>query len=100
MHRHGRPGPALLVNDRAIGRLDPQRVSEICDLILHDTPLAAWPPELFAIDDNIRRADALLTRTLPRLGAGRGDGAGARGLAGPGAGPRLRGRGGRALPRR
>ena len=60
----GDQGPALLVNDRAIGRLDPQRVSEICDLILHDTPLAAWPPELFAIDDNIRRADALLTSHL------------------------------------
>ncbi|MBX3681075.1 MAG: NAD(P)H-dependent oxidoreductase subunit E, partial [Rhodocyclaceae bacterium] len=32
----GDQGPAVLVNDRAIGRLNHQRVMEICDLIRHD----------------------------------------------------------------
>ncbi|MEZ4385973.1 MAG: NADH-ubiquinone oxidoreductase-F iron-sulfur binding region domain-containing protein, partial [Candidatus Krumholzibacteriia bacterium] len=60
----GDQGPAVLVNDRAIGRLNHQRVMEICDLIRHDTPLSAWPEELFHVDDNIRRADALLSSPM------------------------------------
>ena len=60
----GDQGPAVLVNDRAIGRLNHQRVMEICDLIRHDAPLSAWPEELFHVDDNIRRADALLSSPM------------------------------------
>jgi [NiFe] hydrogenase diaphorase moiety large subunit len=52
--------PALLVNGRAIARLTPERIDVIAELIRAQTPIADWPSELFVIDDNIRRKDALL----------------------------------------
>ncbi len=57
-------GPALLVNGWAIPRLDPARLDRIAELILAQTPVAQWPRELFAIEDNIRRADLLLGNSL------------------------------------
>ncbi len=57
-------GPALLVNGRAIARLTPERIDEIAELIRARTPSEAWPAALFAIDDNIRRADVLLGADL------------------------------------
>ena len=57
-------GPGLLVNGRAIGRLDAGRVEQVCGLILREVPLERWPVELFAIDDNVRRADVLLGHGL------------------------------------
>jgi [NiFe] hydrogenase diaphorase moiety large subunit len=56
----GDQGPALLVNGRPITRLSHQRVTEICELIRRQAPLDAWPAAYFAVEDNIRRADALL----------------------------------------
>ncbi len=53
-------GPALLVNGRAITRLDHHRVNEIAELVRQSVPLDAWPAAFFMIDDNIRRRDALL----------------------------------------
>ena len=53
-------GPAMLVNGLAIGRLSPSRITTICELIREQVPLPAWPPELFRIDDNVRRRDRLL----------------------------------------
>jgi [NiFe] hydrogenase diaphorase moiety large subunit len=53
-------GPALLVNDRAIVRLTPRRVDEICDLILGRVPLEDWPAYYFKVEDRIRRAEVLL----------------------------------------
>ncbi len=53
-------GPALLVNNRAIPRLTPRRIDEICELIRAGAPLAEWPAHYFHIEDNIRRADLLL----------------------------------------
>lgn len=53
-------GPALLVNEIAITRLTPARVDEICALVKADKPLADWPAEYFAVEDNIQRADMLL----------------------------------------
>ena len=53
-------GPALLVNNRAIGRLTAERIDQIAELVRSKVPLAEWPDELFAIEDNIRRADVLL----------------------------------------
>jgi [NiFe] hydrogenase diaphorase moiety large subunit len=53
-------GPALLVNNRAVTRLTPRRIDEICELIRADVPLADWPSFYFKVDDNIRRADVLL----------------------------------------
>ena len=57
-------GPALLVNYRAVTRMTAQRVAEMVELIRGETPLAQWPPEWFAVADNIRRKDILLGNTL------------------------------------
>ena len=53
-------GPGLLVNLRAIGRLTVERIDRIVELVRDEVPLADWPAEFFAIEDNIRRADLLL----------------------------------------
>jgi [NiFe] hydrogenase diaphorase moiety large subunit len=58
-------GPALLVNDRAITKLNHQRVQEIVQLIRNRTPLNEWPADFFRIEDNIRRSGLLLDNTLP-----------------------------------
>ena len=57
-------GPGMLVNGRPIGRLDSERVEQICGLILRGVPLDDWPASLFAVEDNVRRADALLGHGL------------------------------------
>lgn len=57
-------GPALLVNNLAIGCLDAERIDRIAELIRGEVPLVDWPAEFFAIDDNIRRADLLLASDL------------------------------------
>ena len=57
-------GPALLVNDRAITRLNHQRVQEIVQLIRNRTPLNDWPADFFRIEDNIRRGGLLLDSNL------------------------------------
>ena len=57
-------GPALLANGWAIPRLSRERLDRIVELVLEKTPVPQWPPELFAIDDNIRRADILLANKL------------------------------------
>ena len=54
-------GPALLVNNRAVTRLTLRRIDEICDLIRAGVPLDDWPSFYFKVDDNIRRADMLLS---------------------------------------
>jgi len=56
--------PALLVNGRAIARLTPARIDAIAELIRAQTPLEAWPADLFVVDDNVRRKDALLASAL------------------------------------
>ena len=57
-------GPALLVNNRAIGRLTAERIDQIAELVRGKVPLAEWPEELFVIEDNIRRADVLLSNDM------------------------------------
>jgi [NiFe] hydrogenase diaphorase moiety large subunit len=57
-------GPAILVNGRAIANITPQRLERIAELILAQTPMEAWPRELFAIEDHIRRRDILLEHGL------------------------------------
>ncbi|MCF8177515.1 MAG: NAD(P)H-dependent oxidoreductase subunit E [Sulfuritalea sp.] len=57
-------GPALLVNYRAITRMTQARLGEMVGLIRNQTPLADWPAEWFAIEDNIRRRDILLGHDL------------------------------------
>jgi [NiFe] hydrogenase diaphorase moiety large subunit len=53
-------GPGLLVNGRAIPRANRERLALVRELILARRPLESWPPELFEIEDNIRRRDAML----------------------------------------
>ena len=53
--------PALLVNGRPIADVDVARATLLGDLILARVPLAEWPPELFVVEDQIRRADVMLT---------------------------------------
>jgi [NiFe] hydrogenase diaphorase moiety large subunit len=60
----GDQGPAILVNNRAITRLTPARVDEICALIRQAVPVAQWPGEFFQVDNQIRRADCLLNDSL------------------------------------
>ena len=57
-------GPALLVNNYAVTRLDRQRVDEICELIRNKVALAQWPREYFRVDDQVRRKDLLLGSAL------------------------------------
>jgi len=57
-------GPAMLVNGRAIAGLTAERIERICELILGRQPLEDWPAELFAVADNVRRADLLLGESL------------------------------------
>ena len=56
--------PSLLVNGRAIPRLTPERIDEVAALIREQNPLDAWPAALFAVEDNIRRKNALLDSNL------------------------------------
>ncbi len=58
-------GPAMLVNNRAITRLDDARVDAICDLIRNRVPLDDWPAEYFRVENNICRADMLLGAPVP-----------------------------------
>jgi [NiFe] hydrogenase diaphorase moiety large subunit len=57
-------GPAILVNNRAITRITPERVDEICALIRQQLPVNEWPAEYFRIENNIRRADVILNVQL------------------------------------
>jgi [NiFe] hydrogenase diaphorase moiety large subunit len=57
-------GPALLVNNIAIPKLTARRIDEIVDLIRARIPLARWPDAFFRVENNVRRADALLGAPL------------------------------------
>lgn len=57
-------GPALLVNYRAVTRMDMARVEQMVELIRGEVPIEEWPAEWFAVEDNIRRKDALLDHGL------------------------------------
>ncbi|MDD5577750.1 MAG: NAD(P)H-dependent oxidoreductase subunit E [Methylobacter sp.] len=57
-------GPAGLVNGYALTRLDRARIDVITDLINQQKPLAAWPVELFHIEDNIHKPGLLLKQQI------------------------------------
>ncbi len=62
----GDQGPAALVNHHhVITRLDPARIARMADLMRAGVPVPDWPAEWFRIDDQVRRADVLLTAPLP-----------------------------------
>ncbi|MCL2345180.1 MAG: NAD(P)H-dependent oxidoreductase subunit E [Desulfobulbus sp.] len=58
-------GPGLLVNNRAITRLDAERIDEMADLVRSQTPLDEWPAEWFRVEDNIRQPGILLGLDMP-----------------------------------
>ena len=60
----GDQGPALLVNYRAITGMTQARLGEMVGLIRSETPVAEWPAEWFAVEDNIRRRGILLDHGL------------------------------------
>lgn len=53
-------GPAALVNGWPLTNLDQQRLDLVAELIRDKKPISAWPPLLFEVKDNIRRAGVLL----------------------------------------
>jgi [NiFe] hydrogenase diaphorase moiety large subunit len=57
-------GPAGLVNGYALTRLDRARIDQIADLIECREPLAAWPADLFHVEDNIVRPGLLLKQAM------------------------------------
>ncbi|MEZ5536776.1 MAG: NAD(P)H-dependent oxidoreductase subunit E [Thiolinea sp.] len=59
-------GPALLVNDQVITRLDAERIRHIAELIEQQIPLAGWDSDFFVVEDNIRRSDLLLEMGLTK----------------------------------
>lgn len=92
-------GPALLVNNRAITRLSPRRVDEICELVRSEIPLGEWPAEFFRVEDNIRRADSLLgTYYEPGSGLRAAIVLGRQGMLDEMKRSNLRGRGGAGFP--
>jgi [NiFe] hydrogenase diaphorase moiety large subunit len=57
-------GPAMLVNGRAIPRLDDARLERVLELITSRVPVADWPSSLFVVENNVQRADVLLAHGL------------------------------------
>ena len=57
-------GPAMLVNDRAIGRLTPARVGAISSLIRGGVPVDQWPDNLFVIHSHVEKRERLLSTPL------------------------------------
>jgi len=56
----GDQGPAALVNGFALPSLDRARVDLIVELVRSSRSLAEWPPILFEVADNVRRAGVML----------------------------------------
>lgn len=57
-------GPAALVNGMPVAHLTSERVDRLVELITARTPLSAWPPVFFEVQDNFRRSDVLFRRTF------------------------------------
>lgn len=57
-------GPAGLVNDRPLVRLTPRRIDEIAHLIRTATPLEAWPPDFFEVDNPVWRHQQTLSHPI------------------------------------
>jgi [NiFe] hydrogenase diaphorase moiety large subunit len=57
-------GPAGLVNGHAVVRLDRARIDRIVESIERQLPLAAWPPEFFHAEDNLRKPGLLLGQPI------------------------------------
>jgi len=57
----GDQGPALLVNHhQVLTQMDAPRIALLATLVRQRVPVAQWPADWFAVQDQIRRADVLL----------------------------------------
>jgi len=54
-------GPAMLVNGMVVSNLTEKRIHKMVGRIEAGIPLSEWPESLFAVKDNIRRKDKLLS---------------------------------------
>jgi [NiFe] hydrogenase diaphorase moiety large subunit len=91
----GDQGPAALINGHALPALSKARIDLIAALIRERKPLAAWPPMLFEVADNLRRAGPLLGEALePGAALARALELGQDGLLAELDASKLRGRGG------
>ncbi len=57
--------PGMLINGFAVPALDKAKLDLIAELIRARKPLADWPPMLFEVPDNVRRAGPLLGEPFP-----------------------------------
>ena len=53
-------GPALLINGLPLIRLDARRLDELAERIEAGTPIADWPAEWFAVEDQVHQPGLLL----------------------------------------
>ncbi len=58
-------GPAMLVNGRPIGRLDPAKIGAIGALIAGRVPVDQWPGEWFAVASRVLRRGPLFDAGIP-----------------------------------
>ena len=58
-------GPAVLVNYRAIPRMNMNKIAAMADLIRRRIPIDEWPSDWFTIADNIHRRSILLENSFP-----------------------------------
>jgi [NiFe] hydrogenase diaphorase moiety large subunit len=92
-------GPALLVNNIAINRLDEPRIDTIVDLIRSGQPVTGWPTEFFGVEDNVRRPGLLLEAPMaPGAALDAAIRLGRQGLIDEMKRSNLRGRGGAGFP--
>ena len=57
-------GPAMLINNLTLSRLDERRIDRISELIKARTPLDHWPAEFFRVEDNVQRPGPLLGQPM------------------------------------
>jgi [NiFe] hydrogenase diaphorase moiety large subunit len=58
-------GPALLINQRPLTRLDSLKIKTMAELIQSKVPLENWPQDWFFVDDCIRLSGPLLNAEHP-----------------------------------
>jgi [NiFe] hydrogenase diaphorase moiety large subunit len=59
-------GPALLVNERALTRMDEPRIAALAEFVRNKVPLDQWPTAWFAVEDNLRLRGPLLNLAAPQ----------------------------------
>ncbi|HSO06777.1 MAG TPA: NADH-ubiquinone oxidoreductase-F iron-sulfur binding region domain-containing protein [Pelomicrobium sp.] len=95
----GDQAPAVLVNGITVPRLTPARIDAVCEEILAGHPVAQWPAELLAVEDNVRSSNRLLDEPVaPGAGLRRAVELGPDAMLAALNASNLRGRGGAGYP--